>query len=424
MREYLKSYECKNMIILIFICLIIAYMLIYLFMLNLSDKINMELIKRGMAVVGAIVGKYPEAEANIVYIFTKDLNIDYVDKGREVTQKYGYDESLLRFNNTFVYLHLNNFSNFFVILLSLFCIIFLMKHLSFFKKIFIFANDAVRYTQSFSKDDVCVKLDTNDVGILSNLAFQMQQMAGRVLTSIEGLNDEKKNLKEYLSDISHQLKTPLSSLRIFLDLLSENCKDMESTNIVLMNRKNIEYISKSNTLLDRMEWLIHSLLSMSRIEYSITEMNMEYLDIVSTVDKVVQELWFNMQFKEIQITVKPESRSIYIIHDSNWMGQAIENIIRNSIEFSPVKGLIDIDIDETDVLVKIKIRDNGPGIPVENLGHIFKRFYRGEMSSGRKGTGIGLAFAKLIVDKHHGVISAENAEEGGAVFTISIPRFE
>ncbi len=384
--------------------------------------ITEELTNQNTTIMGAVLSKYPEAEADIAKIFSKGADPTDYAKGREVREKYGLDQLAQETTISMVFSLVNNFLKIFILIIIFLALIFFFIHFRFFKKIYDFAQDASADIDKFMKGEYDVNFDAFSEGAISGFASQLKLLAIRTRSSLESLNHDKENLKDYLTDISHQLKTPLASLRIFLDLMEENTEDIKTgKNNSIENE--IEYVAKSNLLLDRMEWLINGLLDMSRIECSIVEMNMEPANLADTLDTVLQELWFKLKAKSLGVELHMEKQQMYVPHDRSWMGQAFENIIKNCIEYSPAGGVIEIDVDETESLVRVKIRDSGPGIPEEDIANIFDRFFTGK-SAKRSGNGIGLALAKLIVQKHYGVISAENAENRGAVFIISIPKLE
>lgn len=257
--------------------------------------------------------------------------------------------------------------------------------------------------------DVNITTEYNE-GELSILSNSLNLMNERVNNSIELLKNEKINLKEFLSDISHQLKTPLASLVMFNDLLAEN------ENMSYEDR--VKFLKLSQEQLTRMEWLIMNLLKVGRLEADAIEFKLENQNIGETIDLAVSSLREMAHSKSQELIISGDTNCEFI-HDKKWLAEALSNIIKNSIEHTQEGGLINIDIEEGKLINRIIISDNGEGIPKELINKIFKRFYKGSSSVNPTSIGIGLSLSKSIIEKQHGEIKVTSEEGKGTIFTIS-----
>lgn len=255
-------------------------------------------------------------------------------------------------------------------------------------------------------------------GDLSILGHQFNQLSVRLQLSMEELNQEQERLKRLISDISHQFKTPLSSLVLFQELLSDPSA-LEHERTVLLERSRNE--------LFRMERLIQSLLTMSRLEAGVIEVRPTVADLVSTVKECMGSLESIFRQKQLSICLKGGIEPLPLAHDPFWLSEAIRNILYNAIDFTPEYGEIIIELLRTEMSLQMTIRDFGVGIDQEDLPYIFQRFYQGKQGllNGRRGTGVGLALSQLIIEKHGGHIRAESSlGEGTSVVMVFPASFQ
>jgi len=234
-------------------------------------------------------------------------------------------------------------------------------------------------------------------------------MTNRLKLTIEALDKEKLFLKDILSDISHQLKTPLTSLMILNDIMLKRKNTPEKLG---------EFLEKSSEQLERMEWLIINLLKMAKMEFGAIELNIHkgYIDETIRKSLSILKTFFKEGNKKI-IILEPEKR-ITLPHDEEWLCEAFTNIIKNCIEHTKEGGKIEIQITETPLMISISIKDNGEGISPKDLPYIFERFYKAK-SSKNSSVGIGLSLAKSIIERHRGEIATKSKVDEGTEFTIT-----
>ena len=212
--------------------------------------------------------------------------------------------------------------------------------------------------------------------------------------------NEAKNNTEFISDISHQLKTPLAGLRLYCE--------MEH------NSNPTSYTEKELQLVEKMEKLIHNVLKLEKIRSDTYVMNFERNEISLIFEELKTEFATLFPQKQISIDGKGTLRC-----DKSWLREAFGNIIKNACEHTTADGKIDISIEQAEKSISVIIEDNGGGVPENELPLLFKRFHRTENASPDS-AGIGLSITKAIIEKHHGTIIAENGEKG-LRFSICFP---
>nr|WP_279538023.1 HAMP domain-containing sensor histidine kinase [Paenibacillus turpanensis] len=259
------------------------------------------------------------------------------------------------------------------------------------------------------------RLPEQSEGELAVLGHHFNRLSERLQQSLQKLDREKELLRNIINDISHQIRTPLSSLMMFMELLGGQ---------PLHEDDQRKLLSKSNAQLERIHWLLHSLLRLSRLEADVVTLSVKPADLGETLHRAVGRSEARLTRKQLEVSVSVPESPVILPHDSDWLGEAIGNVIDNAADFSPDHGRISIALSASEVTASITISDCGTGIPEEELPHIFQRFYQGSQgrAGGRIGSGIGLALTKLIVEKHEGLISASSKSGQGSMFTITLPR--
>lgn len=271
------------------------------------------------------------------------------------------------------------------------------------------ATYAARYSLDQHEQDSDSLLPLDRSGETAGLQAAIQDLGAKARFAINHQKDEQLRLKDYLNDISHQLRTPLSSLRLYNDLLSRENKGTndDRSHFILAQAKQIE----------RMEWLITDLMTLARLDANAVEMEIEAQPLRPTIELAVEPFWLRAseEGKYLDVRCSPD---IYIPHDRNWAAEAIANLIKNALEHTDRDGHIRIYCRETPLTVQIDIEDDGEGIDPADHPHIFERFYGKKSSRHPDSIGIGLALSKLILEKHDARIYAENRSGSGARFHI------
>ena len=253
--------------------------------------------------------------------------------------------------------------------------------------------------------DASVPLSQYAEGELCILQNELYKMTVRLREQQSALTCEKNALSDSLADISHQIRTPLTTAT----LLVQSLRNPELDESLRLQRAR-ELLS----LLSRIDWLIVTLLKISKLDAGSIQFVPESISLQTLLKQAAEPL---------QIPIELHKQALHIEAagsfrgDSQWTKEAISNIVKNCMEHTPQGGSISIIGKENALYTQILISDTGPGIPKEELPHIFERFYKGK-ESGKDSFGIGLNLARMIVTRQNGTLKAENNPQGGALFTI------
>lgn len=234
----------------------------------------------------------------------------------------------------------------------------------------------------------------NRFALFENAVIELE---ARFLQSEENRLAEIRKNEKLLTDISHQLKTPISGLKLY-------CEMDDGAHLELQLK-----------LLSRMEHLIGSLLRLERLRADGFVFHFEIRELSAIVQDALARVMPLFPGRQAEVTGEAE-----LSCDEAWMGEAVSNIIKNACEHTREDGRISVTIDQTDSSVFCTVQDDGGGVPQNELGSLFRRFFRSSTSAASDGAGVGLAIVRAIVEKHHGSVSAENAQ-GGLKVTFCLP---
>ena len=255
-----------------------------------------------------------------------------------------------------------------------------------------------------SENDTDEILDQEE-GELSILKTNIYKTTSTLKYQKELLADDKKNLAAALADISHQLKTPLTSMMVMNDLLVDEQDEDKRT----------EFLQTQSSQLDRMNWLIQTLLKLSKLDAGTIVLKREDVLATELVEEAIKP--FEIQFDLRNISFESDVSKVNIRCDKNWTVEAIQNIIKNCIEHMDDGGQLFIAVTDTNIFTQLTIKDTGCGIAAEDVPHIFERFYKGK-NAGKDSVGIGLALSKSILEEEQAEINVESSEGVGTRFII------
>ncbi|HKL98699.1 MAG TPA: HAMP domain-containing sensor histidine kinase [Mobilitalea sp.] len=264
-----------------------------------------------------------------------------------------------------------------------------------------------KYLRKIYNGDYSLDIRDNMEGELSILRNDVYKVTLILSKQNELLKSEKEQLATALSDISHQLKTPLTSMMVMADILSRDKLESE---------KRKEFTKNLMQQLERMEWLLTSLLKLSRLDAGTVEFKKETIPVERLVRQAVKPLLIPMELKEQELIIKGDSL-VTFVGDLNWTSEALINILKNCMEHTRIGGSISIIYGENPLYTEIVISDNGSGIANDDLPFIFKRFFRGK-NAGDESVGIGLAMAKSIITSQNGDTSATSQLNQGTKFSV------
>lgn len=264
------------------------------------------------------------------------------------------------------------------------------------------------YMRKIEMGIYALEIEDNQEDELSGLKNELYKVMILLKNTAEQSMNGKKALADSVSDISHQLKTPLTSCLVLLDNLSESEHMKEET-----RRKFLAEITRQIT---NINWLVAALLKLSRMDAGVIEFEKNSIDLDSMLAEVFENLALLAELKQIRFCKKGIS-NVVIYGDNHWIKEAITNLVKNAIEHSPMNEAVIIDIDDNTVYTAISVINLGKGISFEEQKHIFERFYRSSTAK-EDSVGIGLALCKEIVERQNGYITVSSQEDKGTTFLI------
>lgn len=280
---------------------------------------------------------------------------------------------------------------------------------------------AYRYTKIKELTEYLVRIQNgnrtldirdNMEGELSILKNELYKLSLTLNSQAEMLLRDKTYLVDSLSDISHQLKTPLTSMLMMVDFLEQDS---------LPEDKRKEFLRNISIGLERMEWLVQALLKLSKLDADAVQFKTEPIDVYSLLKKAVEPLLIPMELRNITLTMPRLQETVTMRGDFNWFVEALTNITKNCMEYTKPNGMITISYSDNNLYTKIVIEDTGVGIEKEDLPHIFERFYKGKNSKSDS-VGIGLALSKQIITRQKGNMEVTSTVGVGTRFEIHIYR--
>ena len=300
-------------------------------------------------------------------------------------------------------------------LISLFVMLFLWTLLLFLgTMLFLYHRERLyKKSENIIKDYIdgnyTVHLPQSNEGNIYQFLASVDQLA----TMLQAKNDTEQKTKEFLkntiSDISHQLKTPLSALVMYQEIIENEPDNPETVR---------EFSLKSGTALKRIEQLIQSILKITRIDAGSIYFEKSNYSIPDILSHAISELTTRANNEKKEIVINGDLEQM-LYCDIEWTGEAIGNIVKNALDHTDVGGKITISWERTPAMIRIFITDNGHGIAQEDIHHIFKRFYRSKNTSDSQGIGLGLPLAKAVVEGQGGILSVQSERLQGTTFTLS-----
>lgn len=266
--------------------------------------------------------------------------------------------------------------------------------------------DIAKRIERINLGDYSLQIDENSEDELSLLDNQIYRTTVKFREQAENSRKDKENLQKSLSDISHQLKTPLTSIIVMVENI------LDDDDMPLEIRREFLNDIKHNT--NTISFLVQSLLKLSKLDAEAVKFRYEQVEVKSIVDEYIKNTAVMAEI--LGVRLETDCNDIILNCDRKWLCEAITNIIKNCIEHSH-NGNIKITADQNKLYTKISIKDNGSGITKEDLPHIFERFYKGKNSSDDS-VGIGLSLAKTIIEKQGGYISVSSELNKGSEFVI------
>lgn len=395
----MKNNKIKILSVIIFTIFYITILLFSNFtMLKKYNENNNILLNN---IINNVLEKYPKfKEEDILNNLNSNSSINF-------SKKYGIDLS----NDTMVVKNRKIIKElvYFDIFLTILFISLMLFFLNQFKKS---ENKdleiIIDYLEKINKHNYELKIEENEEGNLSILKNEIYKTAVYLNEQASKSQEEKEKLKVFLSDISHQLKTPLTSINLMIDnILDNNNLSLEEKRKILFQIKHkIKHINS----------LILILLKLAKFDSNTIDFKRQNNDLLTIINEASMNVSALADLKNIEININ-SNNNINIYCDYKWEVEALTNIIKNCIEYSLENSKIDIFINDNNLYTKLTIKDYGKGMDKEEIENIFKRFYKGN-NSFNDSIGIGLSLAKNIIEKDNGLISVKSKKNNGTEFII------
>ena len=253
------------------------------------------------------------------------------------------------------------------------------------------------------------RIDCDEEGEVYRLFHEVNSLVTILNAHVEQERRSKQFLKNTISDISHQLKTPLAALNIYNGLLQGEAVDVPEIQ---------EFTSLSEKELDRINTLVQNLLKITKLDAGSIVLEKKPEDVAEMMNNVELRFSYRAEQEQKKLVLFGEE-DIFLSCDRDWILEAVDNIVKNAMDHTKSGDTIEIKWRKSASIVQIQIKDNGSGIHPEDLHHIFKRFYRSRFSKDQQGIGLGLPLAKMIIEAHNGTIEVNSELGKGTMFTIS-----
>jgi len=396
-KEYLKKYLLQSLIIIIF------FLLLFLSICNIEyNQYKQNFNYKINAILEIMQEEYPNIKKDeLIEILNSN------DSTKNILLEYGYDletDSFIKQNNKTNLIF--SIIKIFIIFLFLIVLImlFIRSHLKSDQEI----NKIIKCIEQINHKNYALDLDELSEDKLSILKEEIYKTTVMLKENAENSMKDKINLKNSLQDISHQLKTPLTSVNILLDnIIDDPDMDIETRQ---------EFLKQIKREITNITFLVGSILKLSKFEANTISFIKEDISVQKIIDETIKNVANLCDLKDIYIEVNNKCQQ-KIKCDFRWQIEALTNILKNAIEYSKQNSKVLIECQDNSLFTQIKIKDFGQGMDDEDRINIFKRFYKGK-NSPKDSIGIGLALAKTIIEEDNGKIFVESQKDEGTTFII------
>lgn len=415
-KKYLKEEPLLRKMLLAIVCssLVVAAV-VFILQFCMLQKIYVQHNNLNKQLVGSFTKLYPKQETEIVKTVLDNKKIEDIKYGSDILKKYGYDSDVNIWNDDTFNKNVQK-----LILYNVVAVIFLLLVI-----LIIFRYCSICFISRLDK--VSVALDSimegkyifetvnNEEGILARLTSQFYQMSRRIDLTMQKLNKEKESVKVLVTDISHQLKTPIAAIKLYNSLLMEE-EDMREP-------ESYEFLATISQETTKLEWLTATLIKVSRLEIGMIELKASSNSVMDIVCKAVEGVYAKALNKNIEINIE-NSIGYIVFCDLKWTKEAVINVLENAVKYTPKNGKIDIRVSDTNFFVRVDIKDNGIGIPKKDYNNVFKRFFRGSLKQVQEaeGSGIGLYLTRKILEEQGGSIMVNSELGHGTVFSLFLQK--
>ncbi len=387
---------------------LIALLLTAVLGLVMTVYVNGALVDTYAGIVGTVAQKYPQAEAQVV----RDLGAPdalSVSLGHEVLGRYGLQDMGAAQRGIGAGL-LSLLLPAGLALTGLACAGFALLLAGYRRSITAHVTGLSAYLRQIEAGDYTLDVRDNGEGSFSLLKSDLYKVTVRLREQAELLQKDKTALSNLIADISHQIKTPLTSLGVLADLLAEDPPEDDRH----------AFVERLRAQLGRIQWLVAALLKLARLDAGTAVFKSEPVDVRQLIEQALEPLQIPLEIKKQRLDIHGDENASFT-GDFNWSAEALINVIKNCVDHTPEGGKIEITYAANTLYTEIAISDNGEGIASIDLPNIFNRFYRGA-NAGENSIGIGLALAKAIFNAQGGDIIVHSQHGNGTKFEIRLFR--
>ena len=398
--------ETKTLLIAITAICLISFLLAGGIATLLAKNFQQELLLHDYGVAGHLLNNEKELS---ISAFTSQPNENDIERGRAALASIGYDETTsMRFLPAVQIYRNQTMFSVFLLLVFLFGAIYLSLFLYLRRQHKAFSN-AENTIRQFLDGNTTSRIECSQAGDWYSLFHAINEMATILSAHAENQRQTKEFLQDIISDVSHQIKTPLSALKMYHEIIESHKNDAATVS---------SFTEKSQREIKRMEDVIYTLLKLARLDAGIIQMEKVPENLTVLMQDVLErfETWAEREHKTITLSGKED---VVISCDALWVSEAMGNIVKNALEHTQDGGHIEVKWSQSPLMTQIEISDDGKGIHPEDLYNIFKRFYRSRYSSDVHGIGLGLPLAKSIVEAHGGTISVTSTLGSGTAFILN-----
>ena len=398
--------ETKTLLIAITAICLVSFLLAGGIATLLAKNFQQELLLHDYGVAGHLLDNENELS---ISAFTSQPNENDIERGKAALASIGYDETVsIRFLPAVQTYRNQTILSVFLLLVFLFGAIYLSLFLYLRRQHKAFSN-AENTIRQFLDGNTTSRIECSQAGDWYSLFHAINEMATILSAHAENQRQTKEFLQDIISDVSHQIKTPLSALKMYHEIIESHKDDAAAVS---------SFTEKSQREIKRMEDVIYTLLKLARLDAGIIQMEKTSENLSVLMQDVLErfETWAEREHKTITFSGEED---IVLSCDALWVSEAIGNIVKNALEHTGSGGHIEVKWGQSPLMTQIEISDDGKGIHPEDLYNIFKRFYRSRFSSDVHGIGLGLPLAKSIVEAHGGTISVTSSLSAGTTFTLN-----
>ena len=271
-----------------------------------------------------------------------------------------------------------------------------------------FTDDIMNAMDTYIKYGTKISLELNKDTLICKVQNKFKYMMEIMDSKNTKYLEEKDSIKTLISDISHQIKTPIANISMCNETLINRELDRE---------KEVYFLKSMHHQVNKLEWLVQALIKMSRLETGIIELDIKKSRISDTIANAISGIYLKAEEKNITLEIDIDEK-LELYHDKKWTSEALFNIIENAVKYTDINGKVQIKVEKLEMFTKINIIDSGIGIDEFEINNIFKRFYRSREVSDIEGVGVGLYLAREIINKQSGYVKVISKKGIGTTFSI------